>query len=85
MGSICSDIGKITLENEEECKNFAVIIGPNGYGGIVGAWDKPTRCYALHGKDVKVYWNTNEGGVGNVVAEAICKNNGSILRTMLSR
>ena len=76
---ICSDIGKVVLENEKECENQAPL-GVNGYGGLIHASIYPSGCVLNKCADMqicdKVYWNTHQNGKGSVNYVAICRNPG---------
>ena len=80
FGSICSDKGKASLSNEEDCKKAA---GVQGYPfkGTKNVQNYPRGCY-LDIWNNGVYWNPNKDGRNHVAAAEICYRLGNSCRNL---
>ena len=79
LGGNCSDIGKLLLGNEKECRGVAGLIGAVEFDIITGSGNAsfPRGCFMHTNKTV--FWNPHETGRKNDLAQAICSTHGSFI------
>ena len=79
LGGNCSDIGKLLLGNEKECRGVAGLVGAVEFEIITGSGiaSFPSGCFMHTNKTV--FWNPHETGRKNDLAQAICSTHGSFI------
>ena len=69
----CSDLGKMALSNEDECKKAASELSLKYFGA--GSYShNPKGCSYLF--NYHVVWNTHQTGSNRADSKAICKSDG---------
>ena len=69
-GSICSDIAKHPLADQDECRMAAISLNKE-YSMMEENTKFPKGCYAA--RNGYVYWNIHLTGKRNIVAGEICR------------
>ena len=72
-GSICTDIEKNPVVDEDECKKAAKSLGKTFFGEEEDK-NYPRGCYII---DNDVYWNVHKTGMKEPNSAEICRKQGS--------
>ena len=73
IGSICFDIGKPSILNENECRKAATLVGKNFRNAEENAY-YPRGCYCL--ASTAAYWNFHKTGNKQPDTAEICQGAG---------
>ena len=81
FGSICTEIGKDSVIDEDECIRAATSLGKNFMHAVEDAF-YPRGCYFF--SEGTTYWNVQQTGRKNVSSAEICRKRGSNFKLFIN-
>ena len=81
FGSICTEIGKDSVIDEDECIRAATSLGKNFMHAVEDAF-YPRGCYFF--SEGTTYWNVHKTGRKNIYSAEICRKRGSNFKLFIN-